>query len=393
MRDHRTPSWAGSSFYARVFTLVAVLALGLAFYRIVEPFLSPIIWAMFFAFLLHPLDEWLTRRLGNRPHASAVILTIMATLLLIGPITGLGIAFAAQAAELVSYVEKFADTRAADVRRLSESEFLDIALAWLNETWGVTTAQLQNWAIEGAQTLLRRMAAGGSKFVIGAVGTIVGLGLMVFLLFFFVRDGEEMVATARQLIPMREDRKALLFDYISSVTRAVVFGVGLTALIQGTLVGVALAIVGVQAPLVFGVLAVLFSLLPVGGSAFIWVPAAAVLALQQRWGAAIFLVIWGALLVGTVDNFLRPLLISGRAQVATLTVFIGVLGGVSAFGAIGLFLGPVVVALIIALIRFAIDVEDDVAPAAPGGTDASIAAAERTPPPISTTQPGPRTEK
>jgi predicted PurR-regulated permease PerM len=112
---------------------------------------------------------------------------------------------------------------------------------------------------------------------------------------------------------------------------------------------------------VFGVLAVLFALLPVGGSAFIWVSAAVVLGVQQRWGAAIFMVVWGALLVGTVDNFLRPLLISGRAQVATLTVFIGVLGGVAAFGAIGLFLGPVVLALIIALIRFAIEIEEGVA--------------------------------
>ena len=359
MSEHKTPPWAeGRSFYGRVFTLVAALALGLAFYRIIEPFLGPIVWAMFFAFLLHPLDTWLTRRLGDRPQASAAILTIGATLLLIGPITGLGIAFAAQAAELVNYVESLAAAKAVDVQKLKASALLDMALAWLNDTWGVTTVQLQTWAIEGAETLLRRMAAVGSKFVIGAVGTIVGLALMVFLLFFFVRDGEEMVATARQLIPMREDRKALLFDYLSSVTRAVVFGVGLTALIQGALVGVAFAIVGLQAPLVFGVIAVLFALLPIGGSAFVWVPAAAVLAAQQRWGAAIFLVVWGALLVGTVDNFLRPLLISGRAQVATLTVFIGVLGGVSAFGAIGLFLGPVVMALIIALVRFAVDIDD-----------------------------------
>jgi len=231
---------------------------------------------------------------------------------------------------------------------------------------------LQSWAVSGAQGLLRGMAARGSKLVLGAVGTIVGLALMVFLLFFFVRDGADMAATARKLIPMREDRKALLLEYLSTVTRAVVFGAGMTALIQGALVGVAFALIGLEAPLVFGVLAVLFALLPVGGSAFIWVPAAAVLALQQRWGAAIFMVVWGALLVGTVDNFLRPLLISGRAQVATLTVFIGVLGGVAAFGAIGLFLGPVVLALIIALIRFAIEIEESAATPADGTSAALV---------------------
>jgi predicted PurR-regulated permease PerM len=87
----------------------------------------------------------------------------------------------------------------------------------------------------------------------------------------------------------------------------------------------------------------------------VWVPAALVLALQGRWGATIFMVIWGGLLVSLVDNVVRPMLVSGRAAVGTLTVFIGVLGGVAAFGAIGLFLGPVVLALIIALIRFALE--------------------------------------
>jgi Predicted permease len=96
-------------------------------------------------------------------------------------------------------------------------------------------------------------------------------------------------------------------------------------------------------------------LLPVGGTAIVWAPAAIVLAAQGRWGAAIFMVLWGALLVGLVDNIVRPMLVSGRASVGTLTVFIGVLGGISAFGAIGLFLGPVVLALIIALIRFMLD--------------------------------------
>lgn len=347
----------GTSFYGRVFALAATLALGLAFYRIIEPFLRPIVWAMFFAFLLYPLHVRLTRRFGNRSQTSAVLLTLSAVVLLLGPMTGLGIAFAGQAAELVARVEDFATSKADNVRRFKDSAVIDTALAWLNDTWGVTTAQLQSWAVEGARTLLQRMASVGSRFVVGAVGTIVGLALMSFMLYFFIRDGASMVDSTRRLIPMEERRKTLLFDYLSSVTRAVVFGVGLTALIQGALVGVAFALVGLKSPLVFGVIAVLFSLLPIGGSAFVWAPAAAVLALQQRWGAAIFMVVWGALLVGTIDNLLRPLLISGRAQVGTLTVFIGVLGGVSAFGAVGLFLGPVVVALIVAIIRFVIDVD------------------------------------
>jgi predicted PurR-regulated permease PerM len=130
----------------------------------------------------------------------------------------------------------------------------------------------------------------------------------------------------------------------------------MTALLQGTLVAIAFALVGLPSPIVFGVITALAALLPFAGSGLVWIPAAIVLAAQQRWGAALFIVLWGALLVSLVDNFIRPMLVSGRAEVGTLTVFIGVLGGMSAFGAIGLVLGPVVLALILALLRFILEI-------------------------------------
>jgi predicted PurR-regulated permease PerM len=185
---------------------------------------------------------------------------------------------------------------------------------------------------------------------------VVGFVLTLFMLFFFIRDGEAMFGAVRELIPMSRTYKARLFDHLAAVTRAMVMGTGVTALIQGTLVGIAFLIVGLPSPLVFGVIAALASLLPFGGTALIWIPAAIVLGAQGRWGATIFMVLWGALLVSLVDNVVRPMLVSGRAQVGTLTVFIGVLGGISAFGAIGLFLGPVVLALIIALIQFMLEI-------------------------------------
>ena len=123
-----------------------------------------------------------------------------------------------------------------------------------------------------------------------------------------------------------------------------VYGTGLTALIQGALVGIAFLLVGLPSALVFGVIAALTALLPFGGTALMWVPAAIALAAQGRWGWATFMVVWGAMLVSLVDNIVRPMLVSGRAHVGTLTVFIGVLGGLAAFGAIGLFFGPVVLA-------------------------------------------------
>jgi predicted PurR-regulated permease PerM len=129
-------------------------------------------------------------------------------------------------------------------------------------------------------------------------------------------------------------------------------GTILTAIVQGLLLGTGFAIVGLPAPVVFGVIGAILSVVPFGGTALVWVPAVAVLAFQGRYGAAIALLVIGAI-VSSVDNFLKPLLISGRAYVPTIAIFIGVIGGLAAFGMIGLFLGPVVIALVLALVQFA----------------------------------------
>lgn len=344
-------------FYARSFALVTTLVLSYALFKIVQPFAGPLLWAIFLAFLLHPLHVRLSRRMHGRVHWSALILTIVAFLVIIGPLTALSAAFAAQVGDLLQFAQMtVADQTKKNAFALSNVPWLAASLDWLEATLDINVAQVRGWIVEGSRTLLQWLASMGGKFFLGAVGTVVGFVLMIFMLFFFVRDGAEMVSTARELIPMENAYKVRLFDHLASVTRAMVYGTGLTALIQGTLVGIAFLIVGLPSPLVFGVIAALAALLPVGGTAIVWIPAAIVLAVQGRWGATIFIVIWGSLLVSLVDNVVRPMLVSGRASVGTLTVFIGVLGGIAAFGAIGLFLGPVVLALIIALIRFMLDV-------------------------------------
>jgi predicted PurR-regulated permease PerM len=343
-------------FYARSFALATALLLGIALFKIVQPFLGPLLWAIFLAFLLHPLHVQLTQRLRGRPQLSAFLLTVLTLILVLGPLTALSAAFAAQVGDLLSYVQStVADQTRNNVFNLTNVPWVREALGWLDGTFNINVAQVRSWLSEGSRELLQSLASLGGRVFLGAVGTVVGFVLMVFMMFFFIRDGDEMVATTRELIPMSRTYKVKLFTHLAAVTRAMVYGTGLTALIQGTLVGISFLIVGLPSPLVFGVIGALAALLPFGGTALVWGPAAIALIAQGRWGAAVFLLIWGGLLVSLVDNVVRPLLVSGRAEVGTLTVFIGVLGGIAAFGAIGLFLGPVVLALIIALIRFMLE--------------------------------------
>jgi predicted PurR-regulated permease PerM len=350
-----SPPTSDEVFYARTFALVTLAALGYLLFQILQPFFAPIAWALFIAFLLYPLHSWLARKLRGRAGVSAALLTLLTVLMLLGPLAALGAAFAAQAAELLRYAQDFAvEHKPSQASDLEGVPVLGPAITWLQETLGVSLAQLQSWAVEGARTVLKSLASLGRQAVLGALGTVVGFVLMVFILFFAIRDGRPMFHALRELVPMAAAERARLFAHLAAVTRAMVYGTGVTALVQGVMIAVGFVIVGLPSAIVFGVLAALAAIIPLAGTPLVWVPAAIVLALDERWYAAVFMLAWGAI-VASVDNVLRPILVAGRADVGTLTVFIGVLGGISAFGPIGVILGPLVLALVIALIRFALD--------------------------------------
>jgi predicted PurR-regulated permease PerM len=346
------------AFYTRAFALIAVLLVGYLLYLVLAPFFAPLAWALFIAFLINPLHRWLTRKLRGRGAWSAALLTIAVFLLVIGPLAGLGATFAAQVADLARHAQAYAvEHKPADLSDLASLPLIGPALAWAQEYSGISLAQIQAWAVEAAQAILKALGTLGRAAFLGALGTVVGFALMMFILFFAIRDGKGVADTVRALIPVDEKDKSRLFSHLASVTRALVYGTGVTALAQGALIGIGFAIVGLPSPVVFGVIAALAALIPLAGTPVVWVPAVIALAAQERWYAVVFMLLWGGFVV-TIDNFLRPWLVSGRAQIDALTVFLGILGGVSAFGPIGIILGPLVLALGIALVRFALEAKE-----------------------------------
>jgi predicted PurR-regulated permease PerM len=349
-----TPDRVQSRFYTRVFALATLGLLVVLLWKVLQPLASVLAWALLFAFLLYPLQKRVTRWLGGHANASALTLTFAMLLVLVGPLAALGVAFVRQAASLVDRLqENYGTLSEVGQGSLQSIPFIGPAIAWIERNTILTSEQLRDWLITGSRSLLEHVGTVGSSIFVGAVGTVVGFVMMLFLMFFFLRDGASMQSRLTALVPMPLARKQQLITYLASVTRAVVFGTLLTGLLQGALVGIGFGIVHLPSPLVFAVIAALLSLLPIGGTALVWVPAALYLLAQGRYGAAIFLTIWGALLVGLMDNLLRPLLISGRAEIPTLAVFLGVVGGLSAFGPVGLFLGPVLLAMTLALLRWA----------------------------------------
>jgi predicted PurR-regulated permease PerM len=343
---------SAATFYPRVFALVVAFILGYALILIFVPFVGPMAWAGFLAFLLYPLNLRLRRRFKGRGIAAGV-LTAVAPVVILLPLSALSIEFVTQISALLQKLQKSAAEL--DIKSFSDlQQFPWIARinVWLEAHAGVSAEQIQSWLVSGTREVLQRAASLSGGFFLGALGSLFGFAVMLFLLFFFLRDGDAMLSRARRLIPLDDARKERLFRQLSGVTRAIVIGTSVTALMQGILIGIGFTIAGLPSPVVFGVLAALFSMLPVGGAAFVWGPAVIWLFVDGRWGYGIFLLAWGILL-GGLDNVFRPLLISGRAEISALAVFIGVLGGIPAFGAIGIIAGPVVLSLALALIEFA----------------------------------------
>jgi predicted PurR-regulated permease PerM len=337
-------------YFARVGMLLLMAGLLYLVWRIVMPLWQSVVWAMLLGALLAPMTARLAARLGNRPRLASSLMTAAVVLLLLLPILAIGGAVAAQAAQLVNRID--ASSLRASNLDLADFPLLAGPLAWLETTAGLSLSQIEGWIVMGAKRLLEVVAASSGAMFLGALGTIMSFVLMLFVLFFMLRDGPRIAQTLVRMLPIENQLRSRLWRHLLDVTRAVFMGIGLTALVQGTLLGIGFAIAGLPSPLVFGVLGALFALVPIVGTAIVWVPATLWLLSQGQPYYAVFMLAWGVVVVGAVDNVLRPFLISGRTDVPTLAVFIGVMGGLSAFGFIGLFLGPIVLGLLVALFRF-----------------------------------------
>lgn len=338
--------------YTKDFVIVVTALCALALYGILAPFWGALAWGICFAFLLAPVQSWLMRKLKGRANLSAGIITVMVPVLLAGPLLSLGAAFANQVADLATRLQQHPlRLNTSLLAQLEQNPFIGSLAEWLRNNLAATTEQIEGWLVSAAQMLLQSLATRSGYFVLSALGTVVHFFMMLFLLFFLLRDGRQMLDRVVRLVPMEPQRKGELLKLIGNTTRAVVYGEVLTALAQGALVGIGFAMAGLPSAVVFGVLAAVLALLPVGGAAIVWVPAVIFLAATSQWDGAIFMFIWGTG-VSVSDNLLRPLLISRHAPVSTLAVFVGVIGGVSAFGMIGVIIGPVLLTVIAALLRF-----------------------------------------
>ena len=327
--------------------LLLLIAVSVAFALILWPFYGAILWAVVFATVFAPVHRRLLSFVGRRPNLAALgtVLLIVAIVLL--PLTLTAMSVVQEATGLYAGIE----AGEVDFGR-SLSELLDALPPWatalLNRLGisdlGDLQARLSNAFKEGSQVLATQAVSIGQ----GTAHIVVSFFLMLYLLFFFLRDGPELTQGLRNAIQLRAEQERALFSKFTIVIRAMFKGTLLVAALQGILGGIIFWFLGIPAAVLWGVVMAFLSLLPAVGSALIWLPASVYLLATGAVWQGIVLIAYGALVIGLVDNLLRPFLIGMDTKLPDYVVLISTLGGIAIFGLNGIVIGPVVAALFIA---------------------------------------------
>jgi predicted PurR-regulated permease PerM len=319
-----------------------LLLTGYLAFRVVAPFLSPLAWAGVFAMVLNPVQRRLAARVGVT--RAAVITTLLAAFMIVGPAVGVLSVMVVEGTAVINRIQSGA-----------------YALP--------TSPELQQWydTLRGQvpiplPTDLAATIADAVKFVATFVASRAGsilqnvasfifqLFVMLFGLFYFLRDSGRVLQTIRHLLPFAPERRERLIQQANDLVVATVGSSFAVAIAQGTLTGIALGLLGFQSSVFWGVMTAFLSLIPAVGSGLVWGPAAIWLLVSGDIVRGVILIGVGVGVIGMADNILRPLLLSGRTTMHGLLVFISLLGGMAAFGFIGLVIGPVAIATLATLL-------------------------------------------
>ena len=336
----------GTALFYGIVILLAYLV-----FLVFQPFLVALAWAAVLVVVSYPVYAQLARRWG--PTGAALATTTGVTLILIVPILFVMGAFVRQAVDAVQSIQ------------------LGVAAghySWISNFWARLQERYPNVALRDLTGILHHYAELAAAYVGQRLGTVLRhtaeflfhLAVTILAMFYLYRDGDSIMARLRELLPFEEEHRERMVEETRELIFVSVISTLAAAATHGILGGVAFAIAGIRAPVFWGVMMAFFSLVPVVGSSLIWVPIAVSLMVSGHLGPGIFVLIVCAVVVALVDNFIRPWLISGRAQMGGLVVFISVLGGIAVFGMLGVVLGPIVVAMAASLL-------DLYVPSAPAG--------------------------
>ena len=324
------------------FGLIFIFAV--AFVYIIAPYSYPIFWAAIFAITFYPLHKFIMRHI-KMPGLSAGVTTVVAFVSVLLPLLVVGMLLIREASDLYTQItttEQFTSVEGLQ----GSARHLPYVGPYIEQNFDQINANLTN----GAKNV--------SIWIVKNLGTITQssfqfffmLFIMFYTLFYFLKDGKAILHKLLYLSPLGDEYEEMLYDRFTSTARATLKGTFIIGGIQGTLGGILFWLTGIEGALIWGVLMIFLSIIPAAGSALVWVPAGVIMLLLGHTWQGLTILIFGGLVISTIDNLLRPSLVGRDIQMHSLLVLFSTLGGITLFGITGFVIGPVITALFLSIL-------------------------------------------
>ncbi|MFZ2199038.1 MAG: AI-2E family transporter [Thermodesulfovibrionales bacterium] len=344
-----------SKFYS-VMLLVILTLLGYLSYQIIRPFLVPISWAAVFSIVFYPVYAFLSRHIKVKSIASSITVFLV-VVIIIGPIIYVSFVLVAELRKIGEY------THAAEGPDLIRNLFWKIQSSPQYASISSLVGEQNMPTVEQVMANLANLGKSLAERLSVKVTNLLSVGIdflfMTFTIFFLFRDGPGFLNKVRDYMPFSEEQKSRLTKQVKAMVASTVYGGVTVAIIQGFLGGLAFYVIGFTSPVLWGITMSIVSFIPLLGTLGVWGPAAIYLLIRGEYLTGAGLIFYGTFVIGLVDNFLRPLLIGSRTKMPTIIIFFSVLGGIEAFGIIGLIMGPLIMAVFISVFEIFRHVKDE----------------------------------
>jgi predicted PurR-regulated permease PerM len=342
----------GNRIYSAGFLIAACLLIGVLAVRILLPFVAAIAWAAILAVVFHAPWTFLERRMSRRRNLAAALMSLVIALVVLLPAALFAGLLTSQALDAAGRVSEALQSQ--HVTSLSDVVALPGVADFLGRAesqFGVSREDIGKLAAGFTSRVSAVLGAFSKRLLLGVFDGVLTFLTTIFLLFFFLRDGAEMRRELIELVPTDAEGRQALQGSLSKMIATIFRGSLLAAVAQGLSGGIGWWLAGLGSPALAGAAMSILSLLPIGGTAIVWIPGCLWLWVAGSTGSAAFLFLWGLVVTSFLaDNFLKPMLIGGTDELSTMMVFLGVFGGLTAFGLVGIFVGPVTLVLAKALV-------------------------------------------
>jgi predicted PurR-regulated permease PerM len=338
-------------FFIIIFLLTALSFY--LFYRIISPFLGPIVWAILLSIIFYPLFQKLQRLLKKREAISAMIMTLLVIIVIVLPSGFLAISLANEVVDAYHNLEEMIKTGRLQAYLEQIRQFTPFQWVWtrLDQYLDLSQADPFKFLLQNVRQIGTFLFNQTSVIFKGLSTFVIGFFFALLSLYYLFKDGNRLLERLKAIAPIPPKERELILLRFKDMIYATIYGGIVVAIVQGSLGGLIFWILGISSPILWGTAMALLSFIPVGGTALVWAPASLLFIIQGNFLKGIILLLFGVLVISMVDNLLRPKLISSKTNIHPLLLFFSVLGGIQAFGMIGLVAGPLITTLCLTLIE------------------------------------------